>query len=480
MLRRLLLFSLAAVAVEAETVTVGLTRTGKVIEAAALRATAAGAPTVVLIGGFEGAASAQFVSGETSRYQGVPPARRQFHLLAITAPNPDGARMIFPPAGVPYRENTESHYLYRWLQVRAPDLVLIAGQEDNGLAQTLASSGIPARKVEPRPGLLRGLAAPAPSEAARELAARLARKPREIAQELEPHYGHSFEQAVYIPALALIARTRLGFLDDVQKIVAPFLSGERDSLAKPTGSHLAGHLIFAELAERTRDKRYIDLVTRAANQDLAPLHHEMSDAVFMACPILAKAGKLTGDRRYFDMAQRHLRFMQKLCLRSDGLYRHSPLGDAAWGRGNAFPALGLALALSDTPRDHPAFDEMRQALRDHLTALSRHQDENGMWRQVIDVRGAYPEFSATAMIGTAMLRAVRRGWLDGRTFQPRVDAAWLGVLARVRAGRLTDVCESTGKLPTLQQYLDRVAISGEDARGGAMALLFATEMAALE
>ena len=80
-----------------------------------------------------------------------------------------------------------------------------------------------------------------------------------------------------------------------------------------------------------------------------PFHNEMSDAVFMGCPILAKAGKLTGEQKYFDMALRHFRSMANLCRRSDGLYRHSPLNEAAWGRGNAFPALGLALSLTDFP-----------------------------------------------------------------------------------------------------------------------------------
>src|SRR5678816_494088 len=99
--------------------------------------------------------------------------------------------------------------------------------------------------------------------------------------------------------------------------------------------------------------------------------------------------------------------MQKLVFRPDGLYRHSPLTEAAWGRGNAFPALGLALALTDLPPGHPGFPEMRQALRSHLAALSRYQNEDGMWRQVVDQPGAFSEFSATAMIGSAMLRAVR-------------------------------------------------------------------------
>ena len=64
-----------------------------------------------------------------------------------------------------------------------------------------------------------------------------------------------------------------------------------------------------------------------------PFHDEMSDSLFMATAILARAGALTGERRYFDMAARHVAFMQKLVFRPDGLYRHSPLTDAAWGRG---------------------------------------------------------------------------------------------------------------------------------------------------
>ena len=40
-------------------------------------------------------------------------------------------------------------------------------------------------------------------------------------------------------------------------------------------------------------------------------------------------------------------------------------------------------------------------------------------------------------------------------------------------------CESTNKQPSLDAYLHRAAILGQDLRGGAMALLFATEMAGL-
>jgi rhamnogalacturonyl hydrolase YesR len=212
-----------------------------------------------------------------------------------------------------------------------------------------------------------------------------------------------------------------------------------------------------------------------------PFHDEMSDSVFMGTVILAKAGKLTRERKYFDMAARHLAFMEKLDLRPDGLYRHSPLTDAAWGRGNAFPALGLALTLTDFPKDHPEYGRILLAYQQLMAALAQRQDRDGMWREVIDEPASYAETSATSMIAFSMLRGIRNGWLDRASYQPRLDRAWKSVLARIGPeGVLMDVCESTNKQKTLEDYLHRAASLDKDARGGAMALLLATEMAGLE
>jgi rhamnogalacturonyl hydrolase YesR len=102
-----------------------------------------------------------------------------------------------------------------------------------------------------------------------------------------------------------------------------------------------------------------------------------------------------------------------------------------------------------------------------------------MWRNVIDRPGAYPEYSATAMIATAMLRGIRNGWLDRDTYDPLVQKAWKAILARTSAdGRLVDVCESTGTRGLgYDDYLRRAAILGRDDRGGGMAMFFATELA---
>lgn len=343
------------------------------------------------------------------------------------------------------------------------------------------------------------------SEARRNALARRDRTPREVAAGLLEHYGDHLNTVMYQPALALMARVRFGELTDdpdqlqtVEDIVEPYHTGEKPSLGeRVSGSHLAGHLVFAELARATGDSRYVELVKAAAGyafdengspREAMPFHSEMSDAVFMGCPILTAAGRFTGDPKYFDMALRHLNFMTDLCVREDGLYRHSPLDEAAWGRGNGFPALGLALSLTDleaalesgeADRETVASirDAMLAAFRTHVAALKEHQDPTGMWRQVIDHPGSYRELTSTSMITFAILRALRHGWLDEAEYRPVADRAWEAIKVRIGPdGVLFDVCTGTGKQKSLRDYLDRTAILGPDERGGAMALIVAVEM----
>jgi unsaturated rhamnogalacturonyl hydrolase len=322
------------------------------------------------------------------------------------------------------------------------------------------------------------------------------RSPGQVADQLALVYGHALEQVAYIPALPLVAKLRLGELTgeprhaaEVAAVVEPFRHGDRSPQPR-SGSEMAGHLIFAALAERTTGadrERWIELCRLAADRifdeagrplPAMPGHDEMSDAVFMAGPLLAATGRLTGERRYFDAAAGHFASLRRLCLRPDGLYRHSPLCDAAWGRGNGFPALGLALSLSDWPEDHPAFGPLVQEFRNHLAALAPHQDATtGCWHQVIDHPESYAEYSCTCMIGFAMARGLRRSWLPRDAYQPRVDRAWQAIEARTSpTGELVDVCVGTGKQKTLDDYLKRPAIKGRDDRGGAMGLLFAIEL----
>jgi len=485
------------------------------------------------------------------------PLRGRFTLSAVPSAYPDAltqgqeesaepsGQPGYPPQGEAYGgvARPEAAHLWRWIGMHAPDLLLELRQSEDTtwliplsteqqwkqLAETLKparhlnrrSTELVSRVGEIVPGgtgtvPALGLEVPlgesrqqfaalleallqsgfqSPSPARQELKHRLNRSPLEIASQLAERYGHELSQVMYIPAVALIGRLRLGQLTennqhllDVERIVEPYLTGAQPSLPEPpTGSHLSGHLVFSELARLTGKQKYLEVARKAADlgfdkegkpRSSMPFHSEMSDAVFMGCPILAQVGQLTKETRYFDMCLRHMRFMLDLNLREDGLHRHSPLHESAWGRGNGFPALGLALSLSDLPNNHSGRGEMLEAFRAHVRALVKHQDSSGCWHQLVDVPASYRELSCTCMITFALLRGVRSGWLERGDYLPVIEKAWKAIRLRVATdGRLVDVCTGTGKGKNRRYYLDRKAILGPDPRGGAMALLVATEMA---
>ena len=113
--------------------------------------------------------------------------------------NPDHSPLVFPPTGVAYRDKTESHVLWRWIALQAPDLVLIVGGGDAGLAaalsqNTVAGVGrIPARVIiTARRTTLLSLPRDIPlSEAHIEINRRTARLPRQLAEELGQYFGHT-------------------------------------------------------------------------------------------------------------------------------------------------------------------------------------------------------------------------------------------------------------------------------------------------
>ena len=160
----LLISAAPAVLLGADRIAVGLTRTKTIIEAAAVSGASSDAPTVLLIGGLQGDEnSARIVTRELNNYTALKQASRPFRLLAIPQANPGKVRLAFPPAGRAYKENPESHYLWRWIGIQAPDLVVIASEDDGGLAEALSNNAvagvgrIPARRAPARSGLLSSL-----------------------------------------------------------------------------------------------------------------------------------------------------------------------------------------------------------------------------------------------------------------------------------------------------------------------------------
>lgn len=486
-----LMTACASFTVRAQTTAVGMTENRQAIHAHVVPAHVSAAPRVIVVGGLsDDAVSVDAILAGYAAWQSE--SRRLLEMTFVPDANPDDAALQFPPGGIAYEDDWTGWSLWRWLGLQAPDHVIIMGKDEYGLGPALAD-GIMGLGSIPHTRLdsveeLRGFTGDQqymPVSPARvTFNQRAERSAADIAFGLADTYGQETpDYLTYIPGMAMIGRLRLGQVEEVRSLMAPYLD-DNPAPAIDNALQIAGHLVFAELAERTGESRYLDAAVRVAElgfdeqgnmREAMPFHGNYSDAFFMATPLLAKIGKLTGETRYFDLAQRHVEHMHGMLLRDDGLYDHWPRAEAAWGRGNAFVALGLALALSDFPVDHAGHTRLLEIYRQHMTTLINHVNVDGMWHNVINLPGSWAEFSATTMIATALQRGIDRGWMESG-YQRLVDRSWESVLRRTDdAFGFINVCASTPGQDSLEAYLDRQALSGPDDRAGGMMLMFATE-----
>lgn len=403
----------------------------------------------------------------------------------------------FPPTGPAYvGAQSSAHAIWRWIGLAAPDAVFVPDSpEGRALGEALRNhppAGVGMVDVflvkEGEDGVqemvvLPKVDSPFPT-AKQEMLARVSRSPEEVLHQIAAHYGDRFGGS-YIEALAVIARAEGGLTHRAAELAKAQL--EAKPALPQNGGDIAGTLLYAILDEPWAKDRVLAVADMAFDGsgsllEAMPTHNEMSDAVFMASPVLAHAGRISGDKRYFDAALRNFRFIAGLCRRDDGIYRHSPLDEAAWGRGNGFPALGLALTLQHFPEDHEGYPEMRDALVAHLEALAKHQDNDGMWHQIIDHPDSYAELTSTAMIAYAIAVGLDKGWLPESGWESRLDAAWSASKMYVSTGGrdFVNVCTGTGKQKTLEDYYLREAILGPDGRGAAMMMLLASKLMEME
>lgn len=475
---------------------------------------------------------------------------RSLALSGIPCGNPDGLRLgVEPDNGVGGRpaegyppvdhffddaRNPEQRYLWRWVGLQAPDLLLevrvgptvaweasaaamswapalaarpfvsaetllaaLGTGTPNGLApipglRVTAPATDLAAQLERLWALLGSAGEPQTSPARRVLAARQARRPLQIARLLASVYGHTLAPVVYTQGMAISGRLMLAQLDptfsdptpDIGRVVEPYVSGATAMFSEPASTAALAGLTWAfELATATSDRRYADLIVAVAERYREAEHGGApppcdpdfrTEDMCMNALMLGRAFQLTGAGRYLDMQTRFLLAAQ--IQQENGLFWHCRSGPYYWGRGNGFAALGHCETLSVLPAMHPDRAALLRAHGRHLDALLARQLPSGMLPQVLDVPGSYEEFTVTCMVGYVVARGIRRGWL-APSYRRAVDLAWQGVCERIdEAGGLIDCCTNTGVQQSLQAYIDRPAVFGRDDRGGSMALWFAMEM----
>lgn len=499
--------------------------------------------TLVIVGGLDGRPESTAAVTSFLKWWFTDAAARQardrWQVAAVPCARPDAcaaadnsaataassAALDWPPADGFYNaaEQGEARYLWRWVAMQAPDLVveLRAGTDAAPRANALASSAIPGASPAPPGSLAAALAGtpsglppvaaleiaadrgvptaltellraapPAASPLARAIAARVARPPLDVARAMAGRYPEAPGMS-YISALSWTGALRLSALTGnpewgqrARSQMEPFLTGAKPAIPeRPLLTAMAGHLAFADLAAAGGAPEAAALARKAADAILPDTPDAIvrfrtgwTDDMFMASSVLTRVAAATGDARYADTVARLLDASIAALQRPDGLFVHAASAPHAWGRGNGFAAFGLTEALLRLPAAWPARPRVLDAFRRQMRAMRERQAPDGMWREVVDEPGSYRELTVTAMTLTAMARGVAHGWLDA-SFRPAIDRAWRGLLAHVAEdGTLVDVCTGTGAGPQKQYYLDRAAITGPDDRGGAMVLTAALEM----
>jgi len=256
------------------------------------------------------------------------------------------------------------------------------------------------------------------------------------------------------------------------------LFGKQDTLI-PIPDHV-DYSVFGsvplELYIQTKDKRYLGLGQRFADKQWSapegprakPESKEYYDRglswqtrmwiddMFMITALQSQAYRATNDRKYIDRAAKEMALYLDSLQKPNGLFYHAPDVPFFWGRGNGWVAVGMSEVLRSLPKDSPYRARILAGYKSMMASLLKYQSKEGMWRQLIDDAGSWPESSCTGMFTFAMITGVKNGWLDKATYGPAARKAWLALITYIdNNSDIHEVCEGTNKKNDRQYYLDR-------------------------
>jgi unsaturated rhamnogalacturonyl hydrolase len=176
------------------------------------------------------------------------------------------------------------------------------------------------------------------------------------------------------------------------------------------------------------------------------------DDLYMSVPALAQAGRLTGDKNYYDDAVKQvLQFSVRMFNKDKNLFMHGwvegmePHPEFYWGRCNGWAMLAITELLDVLPENHEKRGEILNILRSHIKGIASLQSGNGFWHQLLDRNDSYFETSCTAIFTYCISHAINKGWIDARSYGPAAVLGWNAVSTRVNTkGEVEGTCVGTG------------------------------------
>jgi unsaturated rhamnogalacturonyl hydrolase len=206
------------------------------------------------------------------------------------------------------------------------------------------------------------------------------------------------------------------------------------------------------------------------------------DALFMSPPLFTRLYAVTGDKRYLD-------FMHKMWWdttdflfdKEESLYyrdksffnKQTPSGKKVfWSRGNGWVMGGIVRVLQYLPKNDPYRKQYIDLLQKMAVAVSRQQQEDGLWRPSLLDPNEVPhaEASGSSFFCYALAWGINNGHLDRKTYLPVVKRAWKGLVGLVNQEGKLGWVQPIGASP------DKVTADNFQEYGSGAFLLAATEL----
>lgn len=214
---------------------------------------------------------------------------------------------------------------------------------------------------------------------------------------------------------------------------------------------------FIQLYERDRDpaqlapvKAWIDgWLAKSHNRSLEwkdGIHNEemaWCDALFMAPPVIAMLGRVTGDANYFKrLGDLWWKTSDYLYEPSEQLYfrdsryftpREANGKKVFWSRGNGWVLAGLARVLQNLPAGDAGRARFEKQFREMAARIASLQTGDGTWHASLLDPASYPqrETSGTGFFVYAMAWGVNAGLLDRKTFEPVIRRGYAALCESV-------------------------------------------------
>ena len=219
----------------------------------------------------------------------------------------------------------------------------------------------------------------------------------------------------------------------------------------------SGKILF-ELYEKTKKEKYRLAIETLVHQlkyqpttleggywhKLIYPHQIWLDGVYMTGPFLAKYAKLSMDDQYYDKAVDEILITAKHTFDTKtGLYYHAwdeskkqtwanpQTGQSPnfWGRSIGWYFMAIIDVLEGLPVDHPRRGELITLVQSLAANLTKYQDNEGLWWQVIDQAGRernYQEASVNSMFLYAYAKGMNKKYLS-KNYKSLVDKLYQGI-----------------------------------------------------